>query len=143
MSTMNRLSSAVRRRLRGAIALGAAAIIVSLGTPTPAVAASDHTVAIRGVAACDAAAREWVITWTLTNQSDVTGTIGNVRAYPPGRALVGMPNRMSSGETISGVQRTRAWEYTASVEFDVNWDDGVVTYNHHWPTYIHSWCAAG
>jgi hypothetical protein len=146
---MNRLFSAARR-LRGLIAVSAATITISLAIATPVHAASEaapeagseHALSIRGVAACDADAREWVITWTLTNLSEATGTIGNVRAYPAGRALVGMPNRIQAGETINGVQRTLASEYTASLEFDVNWDDGLVTYNHNWPTYIHSWCAA-
>jgi hypothetical protein len=104
-SNMNRLSSAVRR-LRGLIVLSAAAITVSVGVAAPAAADPDHSVSIRGWASCDAVAHEWVITWTLTNQSEVAGTIGNVRAYPPGRALVGMPNRAAPGETITGVQRT-------------------------------------
>jgi hypothetical protein len=138
---MNRLSSAARR-LRGLVALSATAITASVGLAAPAVADSDHSVSIRGWASCDAVAHEWVISWTLTNHSDVYGTIGNVRAYPPSRALVGMPNRVAPGETITGVQRTLASEYTASLELDVNWDDGPVTYNHRWPTYIHAFCAA-
>ncbi len=138
---MNRLSAAVRR-LRGITAATTAAIIGSLAMAAPAAAASDHSVSIRGTAVCDAQARQWIITWTLTNHSDVPGTLGNVRAYPPDRALVGMPNRVQPGETITGTQRTLASEYTASVALDINWDDGAVSYNHYRPTYIFMYCAA-
>ncbi len=138
---MKRLSSLVRR-VRGATVLGSAIVIAAVGTASPAVAASDHFLSIRGTAVCDAEARQWVITWTLTNHSGVTGTVGNVRAYPPSRPLVGLPNRIPPGETVSGVQRTLASEYTASLALDVNWDDGPVTYDHNWPTYIRTFCAA-
>jgi hypothetical protein len=100
-----------------------------LGLATPAAAALDHSLSIRGTAVCDAEAREWVITWALTNLSEASGTIGNVRAYPAGRPLVGLPNRVQPGETITGTQRTLASEYTAYLVLDVNWDDGPVTYD--------------
>jgi hypothetical protein len=138
---MNRLPSAVRRCLRAGLALSLATIIISVGTATRAVASTTHSVTIRGTAACDHDAREWVITWTLTNNSDTAGTTGNVRAYPAGRALVGLPGRVQPEETVSAVQRTLASEYTASIVLDINWDDGDVTYNHNWPTYIHTFCA--
>ena len=138
---MKRLSSLVRR-VRGATVLSSAIVLALVGTASPAVAASDHPLSIRGTAVCDAEARQWVITWTLTNSSDVAGTIGNLRVYPPSRPLVGLPNRIPPGASISGVQRTLASEYSASLVFDVNWDDGPVTYDHSWPTYIHAFCAA-
>jgi hypothetical protein len=138
---MNRLPSAVRRCLRAALPLGLATIIASVSAPTRAVASETHSVTIRGTAECDHDAREWVITWTLTNDSDNAGTVGNVRAYPAGRALVGLPRRVQPQETISAVQRTLASEYTASIVLDINWDDGDVTYNHNWPVYIYSSCA--
>jgi hypothetical protein len=141
MSTMNRLSSAVLR-LRAFVAAGTTAIIATLGPATSAAAASDHSLSIRGTAVCDAEAREWVITWTLTNLSEAAGTFGNVRAYPAGRPLVGLPGRVQPGETVIGTQRTLASEYTAYLVLDVNWDDGPVTYDHNWPTYIHMFCAA-
>lgn len=109
---MNRLPSAIRRCLWAALALGLATIIVSVGVETRAVASTTHYVTIRGMAACDHGAREWVITWTLTNNADTAGTTGNVRAYPAGRALVGLPRRTQPAETVSAVQRTLASEYT-------------------------------
>jgi hypothetical protein len=47
---------------------------------------------------------------------------------------------MQPGETVVGVQRTLWSEYTASIVLDVNWDDGPVTYDHNWPTYIRTYC---
>jgi hypothetical protein len=138
---MNGLFTAVRHLPRAA-ALSLATITASIGVAAPAVAATDHALSIRGTAACDSAAREWVVTWTLTNQSDVAGTFGNVRAYPADRALTGLPSRIAPGETVTGVQRLLASEYTGSIVLDVNWDDGAVTYNQNWPIYIHMYCAA-
>jgi hypothetical protein len=40
------------------------------------------------------------------------------------------------------VQRLLAHEYTGYLIFDVNWDDGVVTYDHAWPIYIRITCRA-
>jgi hypothetical protein len=143
---MIRLSSAARHlpgvtTLRKITILSLTAVLASVGIAAPASASAEHFIAMRGTAKCDADAQQWVITWTLTNESDVAGTIGNVRVYPPDRALVGMPSRVQPGETVTGVQRTLASEYTAQLILDVNWDDGPVTYNHHWPTYIKMFCA--
>ena len=103
-------------------------------------AASDHWIEVRGIAVCDWDARQWVVTWELTSHAQTPGTLGNVRVSPPGRPLVGMPNRIFPGETIRGEQRLMSWEYSGDIVFDVNWDDGPVTYDHHWPVYIKSWC---
>ncbi|MDC7121201.1 hypothetical protein OMK64_06600 [Cellulomonas fimi] len=107
----------------------------------PAGADADHPVDIRGLARCDSAAGEWVVTWEVTNRAGVAGTIGNVRAYPAGRALVGMPNRVQPGESVHGEQHLLASEYSGEIVFDVNWDDGAVTYQHHWPVHIRASCA--
>ena len=108
----------------------------------PGGASTDRYVDIRGLAECDAVADQWVVTWELTNHVDVAGTIGNVRAYPASRPLVGLPSRIQPGETIRGEQRLLADEYTGEIRFDVNWDDGPVTYDHHWPVYIYVRCGA-
>jgi hypothetical protein len=117
------------------------ALVALLGlTQSPASASSSHHIDIRGLAVCDAATQQWVVTWELTSYADTPGTIGNVRVHPAGRPLVGMPNRIQPGETIRGEQRMLSWEYTGEILFDVNWDDGLVTYNHHWPVYIKGTC---
>ncbi|GAA0810286.1 hypothetical protein [Spirilliplanes yamanashiensis] len=119
----------------------AGALVLGLATPAAAAGtAAGHGVDIRGVAACDHDTREWVITWTVRNLTDVAGTIGNVRVDPPGRPLVALPQRVDAGATATGTQRLLASEYTARVQLDVNWDDGPVTYDHHWPVYIKAYC---
>jgi hypothetical protein len=138
---MHRLSSAAQRSV-AAIAAALAASVVALHAGSPAAAADgDRELSIWGTAACDRAAGEWIVTWTLTNQYDVAGTLGNLRAYPPDRPIVGLPSRIAPGASIAGVQRLLAAEHTASIVVDVNWDDGPVGYNYHWPTYIYSTCA--
>ena len=89
---------------------------------------------------CDAAAGEWVISYNVTNPNPIAGTIGNIRVMPAGRPLVGMSPRLYPLGTVTGTQRIPANEYTASITFDVNWDDGVVTYNSYRPVYIKSTC---
>jgi len=130
-------STVVRRAAACLVALAAAVALVA----PPASATSSHVLWIRGLAECDAVAGEWVVTWEVTSTAEVPGTIGNVRAYPAGRPLVGMPNRIQPGETVRGEQRLLASEYTGQIVFDVNWDDGSVTYDHHWPVYIYVRCA--
>ena len=134
---MPHTSTAVRRLAACLLILGAV-----LGTASaPAAASSSYVVDIRGLAVCDPAARQWVVTWEVTSRAETPGTIGNVRVGPPSRPLVGLPNRIFPGETIRGEQRLMAWEYSADITFDINWDDGPVTFDHHWPVYIKSWCA--
>ncbi len=111
-----------------------------LGLAAPAAAADSSTITIRGYAECDHETRSWLITWTVSNSADVAGTTGNVRMDPPGRALVGLPRRIAGGETVTATQRLLTTEYTAHLQLDVNWDDGTVTYDHHWPVYIKSSC---
>lgn len=41
-----------------------------------------------------------------------------------------------------GTQRIPANQYTASITFDVNWDDNLVTYNIYRPVYIRTTCQA-
>jgi hypothetical protein len=108
----------------------------------PAHASSGLSIDVRGTCVCDAAAGEFVVTWEVTNHEDVAGTIGNVRVAPASRALVGLPNRVEPGQTIQGQQRILGTEHTGSVTFDVNWDDGTVTYGHSWPIYIKMGCHA-
>jgi len=114
-------------------ALGAAALF---GTATPAAAATVAQVQIQpptilATASCDAAARQWVVTYQVTNPNTVAGTIGNIRVTPAGQPLVGLPSRMFPGMTIVGTQRVGGAEPSASITFDVNWDvDLIVTYNH-------------
>ena len=114
----------------------AAALVLGLAAP----AAADPGVIIRGTAVCDHDGGWWVVTWTVTNPYEVAGTIGNVRAEPPGRAIVGLPQRVAAGETVTATQRLLTTEYTAHLQLDVNWDDGPVTYDHHWPVYIKAFC---
>lgn len=135
---MRGLSLAIRR----VVAIPVAIIAMISLSASPAAASSNHGLSIRGVAACDAATRWWIVTWSVTNRSDVTGTIGNVRVYPSNRPVVGLPSRIQPGETITGEQRLLASEYTGSIVFDVNWDDGQVVYNYWWPIYIKSSCGA-
>lgn len=133
---MSRLSSARR------MAAGLAVVLLATGLTMPPATAStaSHRIDIRGLVVCDPAAEQWVVTWSVTSHAEEWGTIGNVRAYPAGRALVGLPNRIPPGATISGEQRMLAAEYTGSITFDVNWDDGDVTFNHYWPVYIMTTC---
>ncbi|MGY4642359.1 hypothetical protein [Cellulomonas sp. URHB0016] len=135
---MRQPSMTVRRAAVAVVALVAALALVA----PPASATSSHFIWIRGLAQCDPVADQWLVTWELTSSADVPGTIGNVRAYPAGRPLVGMPNRIQPGETIRGEQRLLSSEYTGEIIFDVNWDDGLVTYDHHWPVYIFVRCGA-
>lgn len=135
---MHHLSTTVRRAAGCLLALAA---VVVLAAP-PASATNDHSLDIRGLAQCDAVAGQWVVTWELTSRADVPGTIGDVRAYPASRPLVGLPSRIQPGETIRGEQRLLGSEYSGEIVFDVNWDDGQVTYDHHRPIYIYARCAA-
>jgi hypothetical protein len=129
---MKRFAFAVRHLLVVG-ALGAAALF---GTATPAAAATVDQVQIQpptivATASCDVAARQWVVTWQVTNPNTVAGTLGNLRVTPLGQPLVGLPNRMFPGMTIVGTQRVGGAEPSASITFDVNWDvDQIVTYNH-------------
>lgn len=129
------------RARRAGVALVTLLMIAGLAA-SPAAADGSRFVAVRGLAVCDPVADRWVVTWELTSHADVAGTIGNVRVEPAGRPLVGLPNRLPPGGTITGEQRLLADEYTGSIAFDVNWDDGPVTYDHHWPIYIRTHCGA-
>jgi hypothetical protein len=133
---MNHVTTHVRRTLA---VLAAALVLLGLGL-APAHASAGLTVDVRGTCVCDSAAGEFLVTWEVTNHGDVAGTIGNVRAYPAGRALAGMPDRVQPGETIRGEQRLLSSEYSGWIAFDVNWDDGTVTYDHTWPIYIKMAC---
>src|SRR4051812_23242217 len=105
-----------------------AAVPLALSTPAAAaVGTTDYHMVVNTYPGCNFSAGEWVITWTVSNPNPVAGTIGNVRVAPPG-ALVGLPNRVLPGESVQGIQRAPG-NVTASVTFDVNWDDGLVTYN--------------
>ena len=117
------------------VLLGAASVPATASTGS-----AGYWIEVRAIAVCDWDARQWVVTRELTSHAQTPGTIGNVRVAPAGRPLVGMPNRIFPGETIRGEQRLMSWEYTGHIAFDVNWDDGLVTYDHHWPVYIKSWC---
>jgi hypothetical protein len=135
---MNRTSSVARR----IAALVTTTLLLTTLAALPASASTSRWVEIRGLAVCDPVAGQWVVTWEVTNHSESWGTLGNVRALPAARALVGLPDRLPPGDTIRGEQRLLAWEYTGSITFDVNWDDGVVTYDHTWPVYIKITCRA-
>jgi hypothetical protein len=134
---VHQLSIAARRAAACLVAL-----VVTTALAGPPAAAAEHYVDVRGLAACDAVAGQWVVTWELTSRAEVPGTIGNVRAFPASRALVGLPVRIQPGETIHGEQRLLASEYSGEIRFDVNWDDGLVTYDHHRPIYIFIRCSA-
>ncbi len=120
----------------------AAILVLSAAAPAAAEAASaQRGVDIRGTADdCDRDARGWVVTWSVTNVYDVAGTIGHVRADPPGRPVEALPQRIQPGETVTGTQRLAHGEYSARLTLDVNWDDGPVTYDHWWPIYIRAFC---
>jgi hypothetical protein len=133
---MKHVSTHVRRTLA---VLATSLVLLGLGL-APAHASTGLTVDVRGTCVCDSAAGEFVVTWEVTNHGDVAGTIGNVRAYPSGRALAGMPNRVEPGQTVRGEQRLLSSEYSGWIAFDVNWDDGTVTYDHTWPIYIKMAC---
>src|SRR5690349_5023185 len=115
-----------------ALMIGACCAVALLVPHTPATAAvpaeDNHQVVVNAYPGCDFVAAQWVITWTVTNPDPVAGTIGNLRVTPPS-ALVGMPERVLPGETVQGVQRVPGDAFEASIAFDVNFDDGVVTYN--------------
>jgi hypothetical protein len=132
---MKRLFSAVRRPALAGL-LGLTAVLASA---TPA-SATGRYLSIHGSAVCDREAGEFAVTWTIENANDVAGTIGNVRVYPPSRPLVGMPHRIQPHETIQGTQRLLRTEYTGHLQLDVNWDDGVVVHDYHWPIYIKVGC---
>jgi hypothetical protein len=106
----------------------------------PANAEPFRSMSVAGYAACDTASAEWVITWTITNEFDVAGTLGNVRVTPADHPLDGLPAIVEGGATVTGTQRIPAVESTASVVLDVNWQDGPVTYNIYRPSYIKASC---
>jgi hypothetical protein len=109
-------------------------------TAAPASAEPFRSMTVAGYAACDAASAEWVITWTVTNEFDVAGTLGNVRVTPADRTVDGLPAIVEGGATVTGTQRIPAVESTASVTLDVNWQYGPVTYNVYRPSYIKASC---
>lgn len=135
---MNRTSSVARR----ITALVTTVLLLTTLSALPASSSTSRWVDVRGLAVCDPVAGQWVVTWEVTNHSELWGTLGNLRALPAGRPLVGLPNRLPPGGTIRGEQRLLASEYSGSIAFDVNWDDGVVTYDHTWPVYIKITCRA-
>jgi hypothetical protein len=99
-----------------------------------------RTVLVSANAVCDAAAHEWSIFYNITNPNAIAGTIGNVRVSPPGTALQLQSDRLLPFATVVGNQRIPSDQFTASITFDVNWDDNVVTYNIYWPVYIKTTC---
>ena len=101
----------------------------------------DRNILISVNTICDAAAHEWLIVYNVTNPNPIAGTIGNVRVTPPGRPLEGMSNRLYPLGTVTGTQRIPADQFTASITFDVNWDDNLVTYNIYRPVYIKTTCS--
>lgn len=136
---MSRLSSSARRTV---VSLAAVLLATGVAMPSAGAATTSRWVDIRGSAECDPAAGQWKVTWSVASHAEAWGTLGNVRAYPAGRALVGMPNRLPPGATIAGEQRLLPWENTGSIALDINWDDGPVTYDHSWPIYIKIACHA-
>lgn len=125
------------KRLALAATLG---LLAAVASAAPASASTGHHLVIRGSAVCDHDTAEYAVTWTVTNPHDTAGAIGNVRMYPPGRALVALPNRLQPHQSIVGTQRLLGSEHTARLQLDVNWDDGTVTYDHQWPVYIKFGC---
>ncbi|RZU53240.1 hypothetical protein EV385_5143 [Krasilnikovia cinnamomea] len=135
--------SPIRARFVGAPWL-ATSVTVLLAAPSPgaAVTGADRVPEVAGRAVCDTALGEWFITWSVTNPHSMAGTLGNIRVAPVGHPLVGMPNRVLPGQTATGGQQAPPDGYTASITFDVNWDDGAVTYDVYWPIYIRIGCPA-
>ena len=109
-------------------------------TAAPASAEPFRSMTVAGYAACDSASAEWVMTWTVTNEFDVAGTLGNMRVTPADHPVEGLPAIVGAGETVTGKQRIPATDSTATVTLDVNWHDGPVTYNIYRPSYIKTSC---
>jgi hypothetical protein len=121
------------------ILAGAAGLAAVIATATPALA-SDKFLTIRGTAVCDSAAGEFAVTWTVTNPNEIAGTVGDVRAYPAARSIVGVPERLEAHKTAVATQRLRYTEYTGQIQLDVTWDDGEVVHDYNWPIFIKMGC---
>lgn len=119
--------------------------VAAVGTQAPAAAAPAEPIRylhMGGVAECDAAAGEWLITWTVTNLFDQGAALGNVRMTPAGHPINDLEGEIPAGGTISGWQRIPSDQYSASFTFDANWADNVVSYNVWWPVHIKTTCRA-
>ena len=123
------------------LSLAATTVIAVLaGTATPAFAAQDHEVMIRGTAVCDHKTGQFAVTWTVTNPNDLDGTIEKVQSEPVNRPIK-LPTRLEAGETVLGAQTLKGSEYTGRISFDVNWADGE-NHSYNWPIYIKFACSA-
>jgi len=107
------------------------------GPPTPG-----RTILVSHSVACDVAARQWVITYIVTNPNPIGATLGNIRVSPAGFPLLGLSTRVLPFMTVTGAQRIPGNVHNASLTFDVNWDDNTVTYDVSDQVFIAGTCGA-
>jgi len=88
-----------------------------------------RTIQVSSTVACDLAARQFVITYSFTNQNPLGATLGNVRVTPAGFPLIGPFTRILPGATVLAVQRVPGNTQQASIAFDVNFDDNTVVFD--------------
>ncbi|HZN73430.1 MAG TPA: LPXTG cell wall anchor domain-containing protein [Micromonosporaceae bacterium] len=123
---MNSFLPSVRRLLIILAAIAAGIVgALALGSPTSA-----HQPFVEGVAVCDTAAGDWVVTWTVKNsENDLVGEVTGVRLTPDGTTVTDievdavLPTSISS-TPLTGVQHVPATFESASLTVDVHWNRG-------------------
>jgi LPXTG-motif cell wall-anchored protein len=122
---VNSFLPSVRRLVVLATAVAAGTLgALWIASPTHA-----HRPFVEGVAVCDTAAGDWVVTWTVRNsENDLVGQITGVSWTPAGTtvsgiAVSGVLPQSDEGE-LTGTQRVPASATSASLTVDVHWNRG-------------------
>ncbi len=77
---------------------------------------------------CDASAREWIVTWHITNRSEEATAITDVEALPEKSTIVWVPDVVAGGATAYAYQRVPA-DDGGVIVFNAKWADGTTVAN--------------
>jgi LPXTG-motif cell wall-anchored protein len=122
---VNSFLPSVRRLLVLVTAVAAGTLgAMSLASPTHA-----HQPFVKGVAVCDTATGDWVVTWTVQNsEDDLAGRVTGVHLTPQDTTVsaiaVDAVLPRSGDGALTGTQRVPASATSASLRVDVHWNRG-------------------
>jgi LPXTG-motif cell wall-anchored protein len=111
------------RRLARLSFVAATAVVVVLLTQTPSQA---HVSSVAGVARCDKAGKDLVVTWTLENRYPAVATIKDVVLDPPASAV-------KPPERIAAMRDGRPGTVSVSYHLPVSAKKAAITYRGVWP----------
>lgn len=109
--------------MKSRIIVTAAAVGAVMALPaTPALAAAPRTFATSVAGTCDTATGEWVLDWSITNQSDTSALLIVVESTPAASRVGPLP-ATPAGATTHAVQRIPGDSPGARLTYIAVWTD--------------------